>query len=671
MSNQLNDVGGQWVLSQQTISATGSDTQVQINAGVPPSTSLLTCNTSSFSDFSSNNFTITPAGNAATSSVAPFSLSWSNAFDGNLDYLSFPTNNSFDFGSGSFTIEFWCKRTGTSPLYARYFQTANGDVFTGISIAQNLTTQNQVRVSMSSNGSSWNVYDNLAGTLNDLQWNHCALVRNGSTFTFYVNGVGTLLTTFPGVSIYYNAANTVIIGGQSGTNRSFNGLISNLRVIKGTAVYTSNFTAPTSPFSTTTLLSGTSLLTCNSNTFKDFSTNALAITASGEAAINAESPFPLTSTWSNVFDGSGDYLSIPDNAVFNFGSGSFTVECWVKLVGTGNPERIVNYWNTATTTAASWQIFAASGNSITFQASTNGVTNQVALSKSGLSTNVWYHVAAVRVGDVFALYVNGVLAQSTTQVITLQTANTITVASRRSGGSYVEAFNGYVSNLRAVKGEALYTGNFTPQTTPFATSTVFDASSALTYNKGTDTLVTTVVSASAMSGSLTKLSDGTDFLRAGSNVTLVTGSNGSVTVSASSLASISTYTSASSVATSESTTSSTYVDLATVGPTVTMTTGTSVVCHMFANVAATTGLGGAAISVAVSGATTVAASDSPGANGGGWATVSAAANINYSMAGAVIFTGLTPGVNTFTLKYRVNAITGAFRNRRLVVQRLN
>ena len=61
---------------------------------------------------------------------------------------------------------------------------------------------------------------------------------------------------------------------------------------------------------------------------------------------------------------------------------------------------------------------------------------------------------------------------------------------------------------------------------------VFGGDAGLTYNKTTDTLFTTIVTASlGFSGSLTKLSDGTSFIIAGNNVTISSASNGAITIS--------------------------------------------------------------------------------------------------------------------------------------------
>lgn len=116
------------------------------------------------------------------------------------------------------------------------------------------------------------------------------------------------------------------------------------------------------------------------------------------------------------------------------------------------------------------------------------------------------------------------------------------------------------------------------------------------------------------------------------------------------------------VATSQTTASSSYVDLATVGPTVTVTTGTIAVAFFCAAVSNSGTSSATDVSVAVSGATSVAASDA-------WRTVLdgvAGGNVNRSV-GMHCFTGLIAGSNTFTMKYKTGSGTGTFANRELIV----
>lgn len=118
------------------------------------------------------------------------------------------------------------------------------------------------------------------------------------------------------------------------------------------------------------------------------------------------------------------------------------------------------------------------------------------------------------------------------------------------------------------------------------------------------------------------------------------------------------------VSTLQNTTSNTYVDLATVGPTVTVTTGTKVLVFLYSTGQSPGGTSGnARMSFAISGATTLAADFSRSLSffsGNGVATA------GYS---SVIPVTVTAGSNTFTAKYTVDNVggTAGFANRRMIV----
>lgn len=116
------------------------------------------------------------------------------------------------------------------------------------------------------------------------------------------------------------------------------------------------------------------------------------------------------------------------------------------------------------------------------------------------------------------------------------------------------------------------------------------------------------------------------------------------------------------VATSQSTASTSYGNLTTPGPTVTVTTGTIAICIFTAAVSNTGANSATDTSVAVSGATSVAASDA-------WRTVLdgvSAGQVNR-VAGFHVFTGLNAGSNTFTMQYKVGSGTGTWADRELLV----
>lgn len=112
------------------------------------------------------------------------------------------------------------------------------------------------------------------------------------------------------------------------------------------------------------------------------------------------------------------------------------------------------------------------------------------------------------------------------------------------------------------------------------------------------------------------------------------------------------------VATSQTTTSTSYTDLATVGPTVTVTTGTTALVGLY-NTNVNTGVTSSLMSFAVSGASSIAANDNT--------AIGIAGTSGVREGGVFLFTGLTPGSNTFTAKYRVGAGTGTYVDRRIWV----
>lgn len=112
------------------------------------------------------------------------------------------------------------------------------------------------------------------------------------------------------------------------------------------------------------------------------------------------------------------------------------------------------------------------------------------------------------------------------------------------------------------------------------------------------------------------------------------------------------------------TTSTSYTDLdspAVAGPSVAVTTGRSALVWVAGSVA-DSGTGSARMAYDVSGATTIAAADNRGIG-----SIASAGNSTVIAATVHLHTDLTPGVNTFTAKYRVSASTGTFGSRRIGV----
>lgn len=120
----------------------------------------------------------------------------------------------------------------------------------------------------------------------------------------------------------------------------------------------------------------------------------------------------------------------------------------------------------------------------------------------------------------------------------------------------------------------------------------------------------------------------------------------------------------------QTTSSTSYTNLGTTGPVVTVTTGTAALVLFSCGMANTSANAGMTVSVAVSGATTVAESDTWAIMTDGvaaWGNPNEPADQHNRRQSVKLFTGLNAGSNTFTMKYKVGSGTGRFRYRELIV----
>jgi len=408
-----------------------------------------------FLDSSSNAFTITRNGNTTQGTFSPFSQTgWSNFFDGSGDYCTLSSNASMDFGTGNFTIECFVNtgvfsisggasrsiigNSGNSYTMQLYIDTTSGRVVFGNTVSTFLQGTN---------------------TVADNQWHHVVVVRSGTgsnQIALFVDGnrqaVGTNSQNYSSGTIYLGAFDT--------GNGFWNGYISNLRIVKGTAVYDPTLTTLTVPTTPLTAVSNTALLTFQSNRFIDNSSNAYTITRTGDVSVQAFSPFNPTAAWSaatyggsGYFDGSGDYLSMTSGT--SLGSGDFTIGCWIYLTASPGLETSVgssyNYYTSGNNgnfvfrvgTTNLWRSFDGQGN----QASVTGTYTW--------TLNTWVYMAWVRSGSTLTVYRDGTSIGSTTESKTLSnSANGYVLGADRINGSIGTYMTGYISGFRVLVGTA-------------------------------------------------------------------------------------------------------------------------------------------------------------------------------------------------------------------------
>jgi hypothetical protein len=429
-----------------------------------------------FLDSSTNNFTITRNGTPTQGSVTPYWPNgyWSNYFvRASTQYLTVSNSGGqFSFGTGALTIECWVNPSSlpsTSGYPGSYWFFGGGPLNSnpGIDFYINNTQIGFNLVDFAAPTAIGN-HGMVVGA-----WYHIAVVRGGTsnqTVSIYVNG--TRVATATSITATADAATTGISisaaepSGSTGGN--FDGYISNYRVVKGTAVYDptlSTLTVPTTPL---TAITNTSLLTCQSNRFRDNSANNFTITATGTPKVQAFQPFsPTASYTAAAYGGSGyfgvantDYLSPASSSALAFGNNAYTVEFWLYMAAyTGGDNRTLDLGQANGSFAVSVSNTGAVG------LAKYGAVN-VITSSNAFVLGQWNHVAISRTStgtNGTAIYVNG------TNVATGTDANNWTVVtSPRINGlaTFSLGWVGYLSNLRIVNGTAVYTANFTPPTAP-------------------------------------------------------------------------------------------------------------------------------------------------------------------------------------------------------------
>jgi len=438
-------------------------------------------NNHTFLDSSNNNFTITRNGNATQGSFSPFSQTgWSAFFDGTGDYLTVADNAALQMGSGDFTIEFWMQptSTGVATVFGKGFSAS------GAILMQTLSTSGRIELWV--NGSL--VITESSGTYSPNNWYHIAVVRSGTSLVLYRNGVSTGSVTN---SVNLNSTASLGIGGDpTNLGYTFTGYISNFRMVKGTAVYTSTFTPPTALL---TAIANTSLLTCQSNRFKDNSNNNFTITRNGDVSIQAWSPFAPTAAYSTAnvggsgyFDGTDDYLRITDNAAFDFGSGDFTIECWAYTETFASQYNVlVCQWGSST----AW-IFRIQSTLIGLYANIGGTQNYTASVTN--TTGQWDHFAVTRSGTTLTFYKNGVSVGTTSISGTINNAaETISIGVLSEYNS-TTTHKGYISGLRVIKGSAIAPTITSPPTNIANTSLLCNFTNAGIFDQTAKNVLETV-----------------------------------------------------------------------------------------------------------------------------------------------------------------------------------
>jgi len=427
-------------------------------------------------DSSINNYTITKFGNATQGTFSPFSVTgWSNYFPTTSDYATVASNAGFGF-SGTFTIEFWA-----------YFTTSASGAITGVTAAGGIQLYNNAGLLTANLFGTGDIFASTFNIANNLNaWHHIVLARSSSnSMRIWVDGTsygtGTSSTTFT------TAAWAITF--SSGPK----GYISNLRVTN-TDVYGVTNTTLSVPTTSLTAVSGTILLTCQSNRYVDNSTNNLAITLTGTPSVLPTSPFAPSNTYNTSIGGSvmynvagltsTDYATVPYVSNFDFASGvAVSYDAWVYPVNYTNAVLLASRNWSYGSAGPTWGFSIVSANSIQWTINGTGVATYIAVRNTALPSpysvplNSWSHIAYTRdTGGVCRIFVNGYLAASGTYANAMSSATGslyMGVASNLAGTSYgrfyqsnARLFNGYIPSAFQTTNTTVGSLIFSPPTSP-------------------------------------------------------------------------------------------------------------------------------------------------------------------------------------------------------------
>jgi hypothetical protein len=422
-------------------------------------TEFLTCHLPYVKDGSTNDHSITLVGGITAQPFGQDHFEYDSAthggsifFDGGYDYHDQQINA---IGTSDFTLEFWAYHTvdqsgedGIFNLGSAYG--AGGAQTAGLFFAM-FSNAYCAMAGSAANTDVVNTYS--SGDIPIGSWYHIAICRSSGTTTLYYNG-----TAIRTASDSVNYTNTYLrIGSYYSTNYGLQGYVSDFRIVRGTAVYTSDFTPPTEPL---TAISGTELLISGTDAGIVDKSQSQQLTITG----NATGSTTQTKYGTSMYIDYGAYVTLPDSEFLDMGTDDFTVEFWYRHGNTyGSYPSIIS--------GKTW-----TGGGVGIRYDNTGYSNKFGffwrdvgdpwlVTPGTFSETDWHHVALTRSGNNFTLWVNGVSQATGTNSGSIDWAfgGDCKVGWAEWDGSEGR-LNAYIEDLRITKGLARYTSSFTPPT---------------------------------------------------------------------------------------------------------------------------------------------------------------------------------------------------------------
>ena len=413
-------------------------------------------------DLSSNSVALTLQGDVK---VVPFNTStgdnslYSEAdhgasvyFGGFGDGINLNGDAEFAFGTNDFTVEFWVyplTRAATEAQLVDFRGSSGNGTYTLLYLDNQYNTndiiyyhQGGARITSSA------ILDNA--------WSHVALTRSGNDVKLFVNGIQEG-STFTNSLTQLVGTNGPRFGSYHNTAYALTGYMSDIRILNGTAAYTSNFTPPTAPL---TAVTNTKFLLNPETSISDLSQKS-AITCIADAATST-TQVKFAGTKSIYLDGTGDFLQSSESVNI---AGDWTIEGWYYFTTLAADHSFFTIGDSASQANSMEFLYrGASINELRFYNMGGGYSNQHTPPSDFLANN-WIHIAVVRSGtgtNNIKAYING------TQSGTGKTSNNdligkVNIGTELYNGAGSWFTQGYIQDFR-VSSIARYTANFTPPT---------------------------------------------------------------------------------------------------------------------------------------------------------------------------------------------------------------
>jgi hypothetical protein len=437
-----------------------------------PNPSLLlhmdgTNGSTNFIDNSLNNFTITPYG-AAQISTAQYKFGGAAGYfdlaSGSSSLKINTPNSQISMGNSDFTVECWIFPISKG-------QDNNGTLIGGRDgNAFQIGYRSETEFGVAKSFVQWDLYSETLPEFNE--WTHIAITRKNNIMKMFYNGTAVTISDTDGQDYKEVTSNydgyTNEIGGYQTYGGWWDGYIDELRIIKGYAAYTSNFTPANQPFQNPQISILLHMDGSNGSTnFIDSSLNNLTITPYGAAQISTtESKFGGASGY---FDGDDSYLSVQGSSLFNFYDTDFTMECWIYIESNQNGGAIFSTRLSAV--YSPWEIQVNGDNKIYLLINEDNrwYGNGGYTGDTEIPQNEWVHIAWVCKESNHTVYINGTADTNLTNLNAPLIESVSQPANLYIGKGGDGSFCGYIDEARIMKGYAAYTSNFTPPSQPFLT----------------------------------------------------------------------------------------------------------------------------------------------------------------------------------------------------------